>query len=182
MSTTILLARHGETEWNRERRVQGHSDIPLNDTGRAQARELAKQLERERLDAVYTSDLSRARETAEIATAGRALPTQELIDLRERHFGTWEGLTDTVIRDRFPESRSGPWGDGETVEEMSARVVAALRTIAEEHRGASVLVMTHGGPMRAALRAAGAEPSGGIDNCHVLRIEVTVNGDLGWLD
>ncbi len=182
MATTLVLARHGETDWNRDRRVQGHSDIPLNNAGRAQAEELAKQIEHECFDAVYASDLARARETAEIAAARADLPVRELTDLRERHFGTWEGLTDEVIRSRFPESRSGPWGDGETIEEMSARVVAVLRAIAAEHRGGTVLVTTHGGPIRAALRASGVEPTEPIENCHVTRIEVAQDGALRWLD
>ena len=182
MTTTILLARHGETDWNRDRRVQGHSDIPLNDTGREQAQDLAKQLSGEHLDAVFASDLARARETAEIATAGTDLDVHELVDLRERHFGTWEGLTDDDIRARFPESRTGPWGDSETVDEMSARVVAALRAIAVEHVGVTVLVTTHGGPIRAVLRAVGTEPTGAIENCHLLRIEVARDGTLTRLD
>ena len=91
-------------------------------------------------------------------------------------------MTDDVIRARFPESRTGPWGDGETVDEMSARVVAALRGIAAEHCGGNVLVTTHGGPIRAALRASGAEPSGPIENCHMTRIEVALDGDLRRLD
>jgi probable phosphoglycerate mutase len=183
MATTILLARHGETDWNRDRRVQGHSDIPLNDAGRRQARALARLLADEPLDAVYASDLSRARETAEIATVGRGLPVRELVDLRERHFGTWEGLTDTVIRERYPESRTGPWGDGETFEAMAARVTAALLDIAVRHRLGSVLVMTHGGPIRAVLRACDADPAGPIENCDVSR--VVIDGaslrHLGWV-
>jgi broad specificity phosphatase PhoE len=182
MLTTILLARHGETDWNRDRRVQGHSDVPLNDTGRKQARDLAKQLRGERFDAVYASDLARARETAEIVAAGTDREVHELVDLRERHFGTWEGLTDDDIRARFPESRTGPWGDGETVDEMSARVVAALRAIAVEHDSGTVLVATHGGPIRAVLRVTGVEPTGAIENCHVLRIEVSRDGTLRRLD
>ena len=182
MPTVILLTRHGETDWNRDRRVQGHSDIPLNDTGRAQARELGKRLRSERFDAVYASDLSRAKETAEIVAAGAGLAVRELVGLRERHFGTWEGLTDEVIRARFPESRTGPWGDGETIEVMSARFVAALQAIAAEHPGGTVLVATHGGPIRAALRASGSEPTGPIENCHVMRIEVARDGILTHLD
>lgn len=182
MATTILLARHGETDWNRDRRVQGHSDIPLNDAGRAQAEDLGKQLEDERLAAVYSSDLLRAKETAEIAAGGTGLPVLELVDLRERNFGTWEGLTDDVIRARFPESRTGPWGDGETIEQMSARFLAALREIAAAYPGETVLVATHGGPIRAALRAAGIEPTGPIENGHVTRIEVTRDGTLTRLD
>src|SRR5258707_25461 len=182
MTTTILLVRHGETDWNRERRVQGHSDIPLNDVGRAQAEALAKELQGERFDAVYSSALERARETAQIAVTATGLRVHELADLREKHFGSWEGLTDEVIRARFPEARTGAWGDGETTDEMSTRVVAALRGIATEHPDATVLVATHGGPIRAALRASGVEPAGPIENCHVMRLEVALDGDLRRLD
>ncbi len=156
--------------------------MPLNETGRAQAKELARELANETLAAVYASDLARAKETAEIATAGRGLPVQELAALRERHFGTWEGLTDVVIHERFPNARTKPWGDGETIEEMSVRVIGALREIAADNYGERVLVATHGGPIRAVIRATGVEPSGPIENCHVLRIEVGLNGDLTWLD
>jgi broad specificity phosphatase PhoE len=182
MATTIFLVRHGETDWNRERRVQGHSDVPLNDVGRVQAQALAKQLDGERFDAVYASDLARARETAEIAAAATGLAVRELVDLREKHFGSWEGLTDDAIRTRFPAAGTGAWGDGETTDEMSARVVAALRGIAAEHPGGNILVTTHGGPIRAALRASGTEPTGPIENCHVMRIEVALDGNLRRLD
>src|SRR4029079_3482461 len=100
--TTILLARHGETDWNVERRVQGHSDTPLNDTGRGQARALAEELAGEPIDAVYSSDLVRAHETARLVAEQRGLDVTAIRDLREKHFGTWEGLTDVEIHDRFP--------------------------------------------------------------------------------
>ncbi len=182
MATTIFLVRHGETDWNRERRIQGHSDIPLNESGRIQAQALSERLEGEHFDAVYSSDLSRARETAQIAAAPTSLPLTELVELREKHFGSWEGLTSDVVLARFPEASSGPWGDGETTDEMSARVVAALRSIAADHNGGNVLVVTHGGPVRAALRASGMEPSGSIENCHVTRIEIGMNGGLRRID
>ena len=131
--TTILLARHGETDWNVERRVQGHSDTPLNDTGRAQARALAEELAGEPIDAVYSSDLVRAHETARIVAAQRGLEVTAIRDLRERNFGTWEGLTDEEIYVRHPQARDRSWqewGDAETRDEMADRVLAALHRIA----------------------------------------------------
>ena len=171
--TTILLVRHGETDWNVHRRVQGHSDTPLNDTGRAQARALAEELDGERIDAVFSSDLLRAHETARIVAEQRGLDVTAIRDLRERHFGTWEGLTDDEIFTRFPEVREGaPWGDAETQEEMAERVLAALRRISEAHPDQRVLVVSHGGPLRRVLAHCGVDGVDRIDNCHVVRIEV----------
>lgn len=181
MVTTILLARHGETDWNREHRVQGHTDRPLNDTGRAQALALAESLAGEQLDAVYASDLARALDTARAVAEPRGLPVTTLRDLREKDFGTWEGQTDEEILLRFPEARGGPWGDGETSDAMAGRVVAALRTIAERHPGGRVLVVSHGGPLRAVLRHCSAADDGPIANCHVACLEIE-DGDLRWLD
>jgi broad specificity phosphatase PhoE len=182
--TVILLARHGETDWNRERRVQGHSDTRLNDTGRAQARALGEELDGEPIDAVYSSDLMRAHETARLVAEPRGLGVTAIRDLRERHFGTWEGLTDEEIFARFPQAREASgreWGDAETQEEMAARVLGALRRIAETHVGQRVLVVSHGGPLRAVLRHCGVDAGGRIDNCHVVRIEV-VDGALRGVD
>src|SRR6266545_5850147 len=128
--TTILLVRHGETDWNAERRVQGHSDTPLNETGRAQAVALADALEGKEIDAVYSSDLLRAHETARIVAKRRGLEVTAIRDLRERNFGTWEGLTDEEIFDRFPHARHGSWGDAETKDEMAGRVLDAAERIA----------------------------------------------------
>jgi broad specificity phosphatase PhoE len=163
--TTILLVRHGETDWNRDRRVQGHSDTPLNETGRAQARALAEELAQTGLDAVYSSDLLRAYETARIVAESKGLDVTAIRELRERHFGTWEGMTDDEIFSRFPEARHGPWGDAETKDEMAERVLDGLGRIAALHDGGRVLVVTHGGPVRAALAACGAASAGPIGNC-----------------
>jgi probable phosphoglycerate mutase len=180
MSTILLLARHGETDWNRDRRIQGHSDVPLNAAGRAQAVELAQRPELSAVRAGYSSDLSRATETAEIALAGRA-PLVTLEGLRERHFGTWEGLTDKEVHRRFPAVRDGrAWGDGEAHDEMTERVVGTLLQLAPKHRDETVLVVTHGGPIRAAFLACGLEP-GPIGNCSLARFEV-VDGRLARLD
>ena len=171
MPTTILLARHGETDWNIERRVQGHTDRPLNETGREQARALAEELAGEELDAVYSSDLSRAYETAKLVAASRGLEVRSLAALREKHFGTWEGLSDVEVLERFPNARRGAWGDGETTNEVAERVLGALRAIREAHPDGRVLVVTHGGPLRAVLRTCGGDASGPIANCHVVRLE-----------
>ncbi len=170
--TTILLARHGETDWNREGRVQGHTDRPLNETGRAQAQALAETLSGEHLDAVYSSDLSRAYETARLVAEPRGLAVTRVPELREKHFGTWEGLTDTEVVERWPQARNGQWGDGETADDVARRVLAALRRIAAAHPDGRVLVVSHGGPLRSALLHCEAEGTGAIANCHVARLEV----------
>ncbi len=179
--TTLLLVRHGETDWNLQRRVQGHSDTPLNDTGRRQAETLADELAGERIDAVYSSDLLRAHETARIVARRRGLDVTATPDLRERHFGTWEGLTDAEILFRFPEARDGPWGDAETKDELAHRVLGALHRIAETHPGQRVLVVSHGGPLRVVLARCGIDGAGRIENCHVVRVEI-LGGTLRGVD
>ncbi len=170
LATRIILVRHGETDWNLARRVQGHSDVPLNDEGRRQASALAEELAGETVDAVYSSDLGRARETAEILAAVRGGEVVVLPELREKHFGTWEGMTDAEVMERFPEAQATGWGDGETTEEMTARIVSTIDTIVNRHPGELVLVVTHGGPMRALLRHCGGDGTS-VDNCGVVRLE-----------
>src|SRR4029079_14367922 len=131
--TEILLARHGETDWNSGRRVQGHTDIPLNARGIEQAKALAAQLAGERLTAVFSSDLSRALETARGGAAAHGLEVTIDPRLREKNFGTWEGLTVVEIAERFPDAQRGQWGDGETTEEVARRVRGVLERIRELH-------------------------------------------------
>jgi len=171
--TTILLVRHGETDWNLERRVQGHSDTPLNDTGRAQALALAETLDDVEFEAVYASDLARAFDTAQVIAERHDLPVTPLPGLRERHFGTWEGLTDTEIFERYPAVKTGaPWGDAETQDEMRERVVGALLTIAASHPDGHVLVVTHGGPVRRLLVECGHDGNGPIGNCALYELRL----------
>ena len=157
---TLLLARHGETDWNRAQRFQGHADPPLNDVGRAQARALADALVGESVSGVYTSDLRRARETAEIVARRLGLRVWALPALREVDVGEFTGLTLEEIDTRWPEARSRAetrgygWQHGETFEQMRGRVVAALQEIAALHAGDVVLVVGHGGTIRAALAHA----------------------------
>ena len=154
MSARILIIRHGETDWNREERIQGQRDQPLNAAGREQARRLGRRLQGEPVAAVYTSDLVRAAETARIAFEGQDVPIVADRDLRERHYGEWEGLTWPEIQAKFPGARRGrnaaPPG-GEEWAAMQARFVAATARIARDHAGRMVAVVTHGGPCKAIL-------------------------------
>jgi 2,3-bisphosphoglycerate-dependent phosphoglycerate mutase len=158
----IHLARHGETDWNRDLRWQGHSDPPLNDRGREQARALAESLTGSRFAALYSSDLRRASETAEIVAA--RLNLQVVVDprLREIDIGSWEGFTLAELQAAAPQAVARwedhgvrGWEGGESHEEMLARVRAAVGAIADRHDGEEVLAVAHGGPIRA-LRALAA--------------------------
>jgi broad specificity phosphatase PhoE len=163
--TTLLLARHGETDWNREGRWQGWADPPLNDTGRAQARQLAEELRAVPFDAVYSSDLRRAHETAVILAEPHAVPVVTDAGLREIDVGSWSGLTRREIAERFPD---GTRPDGESHEEHGARVRAAVVRIARAHLGARILVVGHGGTIRAIHDVISDLPYHPVPNCHVL--------------
>jgi broad specificity phosphatase PhoE len=153
--TIILLARHGESDWNAERRWQGHADRPLTERGRAQAQALAERLAEIALDGVYASDLERARATADVVARSQGLGVTVLPALREVDVGSWSGLTRDEARERFPADyrrwlESGPgWTDGETYEAMSERVLAAVRRLISTHPDGRLLVVSHGGPIRA---------------------------------
>ena len=157
--TAIYLARHGQTDWNAQRRWQGHADPPLNEAGRRESRALGATLAGCGIARVYSSDLARARETAEIV--GRVLAVEVVLDarLREVDVGEWSGLTLAEVEERYPEGlarrRAGGtgWAMGEPFEVMAARVVDALAEIAGRHPGESVLAVSHGGPLRAASTA-----------------------------
>ena len=163
MLTRLCLVRHGETAWNAERRLQGHTDIPLNAHGIAQAQATAASLAGERFDAAYSSDLARARQTAE-AIAGRCLLTPAFDErLRERHYGAFQSLTYDEARERFPddyhrfETRDPGFTlseGGESLIEFAERVRSTLEAIAGRHRGGSVLIVTHGGVLDIVHRLA----------------------------
>ena len=150
----LYLVRHGETDWNATGRLQGSTDVPLNERGRAQALALAAQLSHHGVERVFTSDLSRARETGSIIAAHLHLaePAVEA-DLRERRFGVFEGLTRDEIAHRYPvEWRA--WHDktvmpegGEARDASVARLAAALDRVWEQTVG-TTLVVSHGGIMR----------------------------------
>ena len=165
--TTILLARHGETDWNREGRWQGWADPPLNETGRAQARALAEQLRGTPFDAVYSSDLQRAHETAELVAAPHGVPVVADEGLREIDVGSWSGLTRAEIAARFPD---GERPDGETRDVHGARVLAAVERIARANPERRILVVTHGGTMRALHGHLSDLPLHPVENCGVLEL------------
>jgi probable phosphoglycerate mutase len=175
--TRILLARHGETDWNRLGRWQGQADPPLNEDGRRQAAALAEQLVGDGIAAIYSSDLRRASETAD--AIGARLGLEAVLDrgLREMDVGSWSGLTHAEIEERFPEGfarwRRGQIGhDGETNEEHTERVVAAVERIAATHESQTVVVVTHGGSIRALRRHAAGDPGEVLSNCDTVAMEL----------
>jgi broad specificity phosphatase PhoE len=176
--TTLLLVRHGETDWNRDLRFQGHADPPLNDLGRRQARELAERLEGESVAAIYCSDLRRAHETARIVGERLEVGVTVVPELREIDVGSWSGLTREEIAERFPEGfgnwlEGGRGHDGESRDELAARVLESARRIAAAHPSERVLLVSHGGALRALLgHAEGGRTTRRLDNCAVCRIAV----------
>jgi len=154
--TLVLLVRHGETQWNLDQRIQGHQDVPLTERGMEQARRLAACLAAEPPHAIYSSDLQRSRLTAELLAPDR---TEIRTDprLREAEFGEWEGLSLAEIRSRHPEDFENWRRDalthrppgGETIEALKDRCMSALAEALPRHPGERVLVVSHGGPVRA---------------------------------
>lgn len=153
----LLLARHGQTAYNRDRRFTGWHDPPLTRRGRAEARALRGLLDRQEIDAAYSSDLMRASETARIALQGRpGITPQTDSALREASFGVWEGLTFEAAGRRNPEQyeallrRSEDFRapEGETISEVHSRVAAFIERIHERHAGETVLLVASGGPLQ----------------------------------
>jgi len=145
LAVRLVLWRHGRTAWNAERRFQGHSDVPLDPTGRGQARDAARYLAAMHPDAIFSSDLARANGTAEYLARLTGLPVQLDKDLRERGGGAWEGLTDAEIRDAYPVEYTA-WvpPDGEPVSAVADRTAAAFRRIADSLNGTLAVLVSHG--------------------------------------
>jgi broad specificity phosphatase PhoE len=183
---TIYVVRHGQTDWNREGRIQGGTDNPLNATGQEQAAALARTLAKVKVDAVYTSSHQRARQTAAVFE-GRA-PITPMDELRERFFGKFEGASDkdpAIVADW--NKRRFTWTDdmegGESLESQARRAEAALRKIRERHKDGGTLVLVgHGGinPLLVSL-LIGVPPQDGASaisqgNDEVYRIELPKSG------
>lgn len=158
----MLAIRHGETAWNVETRIQGQLDIGLNDNGRWQAQRLAEVLGREELSAVYSSDLSRAFDTAAIAAEQLGLPVEIDEGLRERNFGSFQGLTFKEIETRWPE-QSERWRKrdpafappgGESLVDFYERCVGAAQRIATARPSQAIALVAHGGVLDCLYRAA----------------------------
>jgi 2,3-bisphosphoglycerate-dependent phosphoglycerate mutase len=196
-ATRILAIRHGETAWNVDTRIQGHLDIPLNETGRRQASCVARALADETLDAVYASDLARALETAQALGAAQGLPVVDDSTLRERCFGIFEGRTWKEVEEIWPEAAQrwrrrepdfGPEG-GETLQRFYERCIAAVGRIALAHPGQSIALVVHGGVLDCLYRAGShvelqAPRTWSLANAGINRLLHTPDGFtlVGWGD
>jgi probable phosphoglycerate mutase len=196
-STRILAIRHGQTAWNADGRIQGHQDIGLDDTGLWQAERLAEALRDEELHALYSSDLLRARQTAQPLQVISAEPMHLDTGLRERSFGSLEGLTFAQIEQRWPQDavrwrqRDADFapGGGETLKAFHARCVATVGRLASAHVGQTIALVAHGGVLdmlyRAAARLDLAAPrTWELGNASVNRLLYSPGGFaiVGWND
>lgn len=161
-ATEIIAIRHGETEWNAQQRWQGHHDTHLGPTGRAQAEALGRRLAGWSFDVLYSSDLTRAVQTADAIArrSGHQLVTEPR--LRERKLGIFEGHTTTEVQLKYPEEfkrlRSGdvdfPIPEGESVRQKHERTIDVFEDLAKRHVGQSIVVVTHGGILDSLFRHA----------------------------
>ena len=189
MTTRLCVVRHGETAWNAEHRVQGQLDVPLNEAGQAQAQAAARALAREKFDVIYSSDLSRARQTAAPTAELLAMPVVVDRELRERHYGIFERLTYAEVKVRYPEDYARfeardpdyAFRTGESLKDFSVRSIAVISRIANQHEGRNILVFTHGGVLDKLYRHVTGLPLSaprdfGIPNAGLNRIELTPGG------
>jgi broad specificity phosphatase PhoE len=159
VTTTLILVRHGQTDSNLNHRYQGQSDVPMNDTGRAEIRAVARHLAGVRAAAIYCSDLGRSREAAAMIGDALRLEPVAVADLRERNFGKVEGLTREEAEARFPDSwelwrrNRTAWipPGGESLGEMWGRVLAAVEGLWRRHEGETFVYAGHGGPINAVV-------------------------------
>lgn len=161
----LYLVRHGETDWNRDKRIQGQSDIPLNDLGREQSKQLASRIPFFKIQSVFSSDLSRAYETAQIAMADSQLTIQKDIRFREAHLGEAEGLTPEEIMEKYSESALTRWRSydeldldycfpkGESKRKIMVRVRDAVLEVIKNSQHDQLMIFTHGILMRALTHA-----------------------------
>ncbi len=165
---TLYIARHGETIWNASHTVQGHLDSPLTENGVNQAKQTAEELRHIDFAAVFSSDLDRAKKTAEIMKLERQMAVQTKKALRERTYGSWEGMAAEEYKKEFQlmldklkelsaeEQKKFKWAkDIESDEEITTRFITQLREISLVYPGKNVLVVSHGGPIRTFLIHAG---------------------------
>ena len=177
----LCLVRHGETAWNREHRMQGWTDIPLNAEGRLQAQAVARELSGVRFDGIFSSPLLRALQTAQAVAAGRPIDLEPR--LRERHHGRLQGLTRQEMAQQHPELAAAlnqrqtgyqPPG-GESIETFAERVHAALADLLAQHAEKTLLVVAHGGVLDIALRLASGQ------DLYSPRRHALPNAALNWL-
>ena len=197
--TRISAIRHGETAWNVDTRLQGHLDIPLNEVGLRQAQHLAQTLvQREIIDAIYASDLSRAHSTAQAIAQAMGQSVTVHAGLRERHFGAFQGRTYAQIETELPEhawhwrKRTPDWappGGGESLIVLRERVIQTVEALAAAHAGQHIVMVAHGGVLDILYRAAArldlqAPRTWALTNTAVNRLLWTPQGLslVGWGD
>jgi probable phosphoglycerate mutase len=191
MSTRIILVRHGETDWNAEGRIQGHLQIPLNRRGRAQAEALGIYFEDTKVDAIYSSDLLRALQTAWAIARRSGHSIREEVRLREWDLGVLAGLHRRQAEHDQPRAAKirrdylvdEPMPDGESMRHRYERVTRVVADIAARHRGESVLVVSHGGPLGDCYRRAtgiGIQQRVKIDLFNASINEIRIDGD-DWM-
>jgi probable phosphoglycerate mutase len=165
MPTRICFIRHGETDWNAEKRIQGQTDIPLNDTGRSQALAMAFNAAHHSFAAIYSSNLRRAFETAEALAAREEIAVKVLPQLCERHYGIFQGLTKDELH-RHPEAYARylardadyDFETGESMHALVARVEAAVDQLISHHSGQTIAAVTHAGVLDILYREATGHP------------------------
>ena len=189
--TDILIIRHGQTAWNTQKRLQGHSDIPLNENGRLQAVTLAEILRDEPLDAIFSSDLQRAYQTAYEIAKIHNLPVHQDRSFRERCYGICEGMKDGEIRKAYPESYKAWYAadpdhffpDGERKTESPRqfhhRAVNAIREAVTRYPGKKIAIVTHFGVIETAYRTAQNIPLG--THCRMPVLNTSINR-FRWTD
>jgi glutamate-1-semialdehyde 2,1-aminomutase len=179
--TEIIIIRHGETEWNQTGRFQGHSDVPLSETGRAQAEALGRNLALDHVDAIYASDLIRAMETAAPLAARFGLTVMSDPLLRELNFGAWEGRSFSDVNAENPDAMKQFYNDPERADiphsepfpDFQKRVAGRVRAIAAEQRGKRVVIVSHGASIRILLTDILAMPIRSI--WHISQLNTAVN-------
>ena len=162
MTTRLCIVRHGETDWNVEKRIQGHTDVPLNATGRAQALAMSFNAAHHRFDAIYSSDLTRAMETARYVAEREGEGVRALRDLRERHYGIFQGLTASEAAGRHPAAHAFyaardpdyDFDTGESLRVFAARVLHGLDWLVRHHVGQTILTVSHSGVLDVIYRQA----------------------------
>jgi broad specificity phosphatase PhoE len=177
--TIVGLLRHGQTDWNIDFRLQGVTDIPLNETGIAQARSAAKKLDQRDWNFVASSPLSRALDTARIVADGIGISEVEIVPLLlERSFGEAEGLTHSEWKQQFP---NGVPPSGETLDELRERAVLLLSALLEKYRGTKVLAVSHGAMIRKLVRivSKGELPAAG-ERFENTSLTVLKHNHQGW--
>jgi broad specificity phosphatase PhoE len=184
MSTRFILVRHGQTEWNRVERFRGRADIPLNETGLAQARRIARRLSEEPFVTVYAGPLERTLATARPIAEARHLPVQPLAGLIDIDFGAWQGLTPDEVAARYPDDylrwlnrpAEVHFPGGESLSQVRVRAMTAIQSLTGAHAGQTVVLVSHKIVNKVILCAVL-----GLSDGSIWRIEQD-NGAMNWFE